>query len=45
MNKNYIQKEIKNRLKSGNTYYQSVQNLLSYRLVSKNIKIKIYIEL
>jgi len=42
MNQNSIQKEIKNRLKSGNGYYQSVQNLLFYSLVPKNIKIKIY---
>jgi len=33
---NSIHKEIKNRLKSGNTCYHSVQNLLS------SIKIKIY---
>jgi len=42
MNKNSIQKEIKNRLKSGNACYLSVQNLLPYSLLSKNIKIKIY---
>ena len=29
-------------LKSGNACYQSVQNLLSSSLLSKNIKIKIY---
>jgi len=34
--------EIKSRLKSGNTCYHSVQNLLSSRLLSKNLKIKIY---
>jgi hypothetical protein len=39
---NSIQKEIKNRLKSGNACYHSVQNLLSSRLLSKNLKIKIY---
>jgi len=37
-----IQEEIKNRLKSGNACYHSVQNLLSSSLLSKNIKIKIY---
>ena len=33
--KNYIQEEIKNRLKLGNACYYSVQNLLSSRLLSK----------
>jgi hypothetical protein len=31
---------MKSRLQSGNTYYNSVQNLLSSGLLSKNIKIK-----
>jgi hypothetical protein len=39
---NYVQEEIRNRLKLGNTCYHSVQNLLSSRLLSKNLKIKIY---
>jgi len=39
---NSIQEEIKSRLKLGNACYHSVQNLLSSRLLSKNIKIKIY---
>jgi len=39
---NSIQEEIKSRLKSGNACYHSVQNLLSSRLLSKNLKIKIY---
>jgi hypothetical protein len=39
---NYIQKEIKSRLKLGNSCYHWVQNLLSSRLLSKNLKIKIY---
>jgi len=39
---NSIQEEIKCRLKSGNACYYSVQNLLSSRLLSKNLKIKIY---
>jgi len=39
---NSIQEEIKSRLKLGNACYHSVQNLLSSRLPSKNLKIKIY---
>ena len=39
---NSIQDKIKNRLKLGNAYYHSVQNLLSSRLLSKNLKIKIH---
>ena len=39
-NYNSIQGEIKNRLKSGNACYHSVQNLLSSSLLSKNTKIK-----
>jgi len=38
---NSIQLEIKSRLKSGNAWYHSVQNLLSSSLISKNLKIKI----
>jgi hypothetical protein len=41
-NQNNIRDELKNRLNSGNTCYYSVQNLLSSRLISKNLKIKIY---
>jgi hypothetical protein len=37
-----IHDEIKSRLNSGNACYHSVQNLLSSRLISKNLKIKIY---
>ena len=33
---------IKCRLKAGNSYYYSVQTLLSSRLLSMNLKIKIY---
>jgi len=40
-NQNSVQKEIKSRLKPGNVCYQSVRNLLSYSLLSKNLKIKI----
>jgi hypothetical protein len=41
-NQNLIQKEIKRRLDSGNACYHSVQSLLSSRLLSKNLKIRIY---
>ena len=41
-NQNSIAEEIKSRLMSGNACYHSVQNLLSSRLLSKNLKIKIY---
>ena len=41
-NQNYIQEEIKSRLKSGNACCHSVQNLLSSSLLYKNIKIKMY---
>jgi len=39
---NFIQEESKSRLKLGNACYYSVQNLLSSRLLSKHLKIKIY---
>jgi hypothetical protein len=39
---NYIQEEIKSRLKSGNACYHKVQNLLSSSLLSKNLKSTIY---
>ena len=41
-NQNSIQEEIKWRLKAGNSCYYSLQTLLSSRLLSKNLKIKIY---
>ena len=41
-NQNSIQEEIKSRLNSGNGCCYSVQNLLSSRLLSKNLKIKVY---
>jgi len=41
-NQNSIAEEIKSRLKSGNACYHLVQNLLSSRLLFKNLKIKIY---
>ena len=39
---NSIAEEIKSRMRSGNFCYHSVQSLLSSRLLSKNLKIKIY---
>ena len=41
---NSIAEEIKIRLRSGNASYQSVQNLLSSRLLSKNLRTS-YIEI
>ena len=41
-NQNSIVEEIKSRLWSGNACYHSVQNILSSRLLTKNVKIKIY---
>jgi hypothetical protein len=40
-NQNLIQEEIKRRLKSGNACYHSDLNVLSSRLLSKYIKIRI----
>jgi hypothetical protein len=37
-----MQDEIKSRLKSGNACCHSVQNILSSRLLSKNININMY---
>jgi hypothetical protein len=37
-----LQEEITRRLNSGSDCYHSVQNLLSSRLPSKNVKIRIY---
>jgi hypothetical protein len=41
-NQNDIHDEINSRLNSGNACYHSVQNLLSFRLISKNLKIQVY---
>ena len=41
-NQNSIVEEINSRLRSGNACYHSVQNLLSSRLLSKKLNIKIY---
>jgi hypothetical protein len=40
--KNLIQEKIKKKMNSGNAFYHSVQNLLSSRLLSKNVKIRIH---
>jgi hypothetical protein len=39
---NCIHEEIRSRLNSGNACYHAVQNLLSSRLLSRNVKIKTY---
>jgi hypothetical protein len=39
---NLIQEEMKRRLNSGNACYHSVQNVLSFHLLSKDVKITIY---
>jgi hypothetical protein len=41
-NKNFIQKEIKRKLNSGNACCHLVQNLLSSHLLTKNLKIRIH---
>jgi hypothetical protein len=41
-NQNLIQEETKRRLNWGNARYHSIQNLLSSRLLSRNIKTRIY---
>jgi hypothetical protein len=40
--KNCIHEEIRSSLNSGNAWYHAVQNLLSSRLLSRNMMIKIY---
>jgi hypothetical protein len=40
--KNCMHEEIKSRLNSGNACYHSVQSLLSSRLLSRNVKVKIH---
>jgi hypothetical protein len=39
---NFIHEEIKSRLNSRNAWYHSVHSLLSSRLLSRNVKVKIY---
>jgi hypothetical protein len=41
-NQNGIHDEVKSRLNLGNACYYPVQNLLSSRLISNNLKVKIY---
>jgi hypothetical protein len=41
-NQNYIQEEVKSRMKSGNIYYHSAQKLLPSSSLCKNIKITIH---
>jgi hypothetical protein len=41
-NQNYIHLEIKSRINSGGCLLHAVQNLLSSRLLSINVKIKIF---
>jgi hypothetical protein len=41
-NENCIHEEIKSRLNSGNACYHSVQSILSSRLLSRNVNVKIY---
>jgi hypothetical protein len=41
-NQNVIREEIKRRLNFGNACYHSAQKLLSSRLLSKNVKVRIY---
>jgi hypothetical protein len=41
-NQNLNQEEIKKRFNSGNACYHSAQNFLSSRMLSKNLKIRIY---
>jgi hypothetical protein len=38
----FIHEEIKSRLNAGNACHHSVQSLLSFRLLSRNVKVKIY---
>jgi len=42
INQNSFAEEIKSRLRSGSACYHSVQNLLSSRWLTKNLKINIY---
>jgi hypothetical protein len=39
---NCIHEEVKSKLNSGNACYHSIQNFLSSRLLSRNVKVKIY---
>jgi hypothetical protein len=39
---NSVQEKIRSKLKSANACYQSVQNIVSSSLLSKNLNIKVY---
>jgi len=39
---NCLQEEVKRRMKSGNVCYHSMQNVLSFSFISKNLKNMIY---
>jgi hypothetical protein len=41
-NQNLVNEEINKRFNSGNACYHSVKNLLSSRLLSKNVKMRIF---
>jgi hypothetical protein len=41
-NQNLFQDDLNRRLNSGNVCYHSVQDLLSYHLLSSNLEIRIY---
>jgi hypothetical protein len=41
-NQNFIREEIKSKLNSRNACYHAVQNLLTYRRLSKNVNVKIH---
>jgi hypothetical protein len=41
-NENWVPEEIKGILNCGSAYYYSIQNLLSSRLLLKDVKIKMY---
>lgn len=38
--KNYVKGEVENRYTSGNVSYHSVQKLLPFRLISKDVKLR-----
>jgi hypothetical protein len=42
LNQNLVQEEIKSKLSRGNSCYHSVQNFLSFRLLSKNLKLRVF---
>jgi hypothetical protein len=42
LNRNSVHEEIRSRVKPGRVCHQSVQNVLSCRLLSKNIKVKVW---